>query len=167
MSHDVLKDQAALLKSAIKSEIDGFTFYDLLAKEVVNVDARRRLESLRDDEARHRAKLVGIYKTLVGKEVGALPVEGVSPLEEAFVKTGLKKLKSEIEYIDLAVRAEIAAAKYYKDGAAVAEDSELKDVLSELADEENSHYEILMAEREALAGNYYWFIADGTSAMED
>jgi rubrerythrin len=167
MSENESAEKASLLKSAIKSEIDGFTFYDLLAREVDNSDAKRRLESLRDDEARHRVRLIELYRKHVGGEPGALPAEGVSPLEEAFVKGGLKKFKSEVEYINLAIKAEIAAAKFYKEGAASIDETDFKDILEQLADEENGHYEILMAEREALAGNYYWFIADGTSAMED
>ena len=94
MSDDVLKDKALLLKSAIKSEIDGFTFYDLLAKQAENEDAKRRLENLRNDEARHRAYLTEMYKKEVGGDIGALPEEGVGPLQKAFVGGKLKKFNS-------------------------------------------------------------------------
>lgn len=50
MNGNAYDDKITLLKSAIKSEIEGYTFYDLLAKEISNADAKRRLESLRDDE---------------------------------------------------------------------------------------------------------------------
>jgi len=167
MGEDVFKDKALLLKSAIKSEIDGFTFYDLLSKQAVNEDAKRRLENLRNDEARHRATLVEIYKKEVGGEVGALPEEGVGPLQKAFVDGKLKKFNSEVEYINLAIDAELDAVKFYKEGANIIEDENFKKILIEMAEEENSHYEILMAEREALSGNYFWFSADGSSPMED
>jgi rubrerythrin len=167
MNENEFADKASLLKSAIKSEIDGFTFYELLAREVDNADAKRRLENLRDDEARHRAGLMELYRKYVGGEPGTLPARGVSPLEEAFVKGGLKKFKSEVEYINLAIKAEIAAAKFYKEAAASVDETEFKDILEQLSDEESGHYEILMAEREALAGNYHWFIADSAGAMED
>jgi len=154
MSEDILKDKALLLKSAIKSEIDGFTFYDLLSRRTENADAKRRLENLRNDEARHRATLMDIYKKVV-------------PLQKAFADGKLKKFNSEIEYINLAIDAELEAVKFYKEGADVIEDEGFKKIMIEMAEEEHSHYEILMAEREALSGNYFWFSSDGTSPMED
>lgn len=162
-----LNDIATLLKRAIKSEIDGFTFYDLLSKETSNEEVRRRLENLRNDESRHRAILIDLYKKHVGGELGALPSKGVSPLEAAFNLDKLKKFNSEVEYINLAIAAELAATKFYKESAEVVDDAEFKTILMELSDEENGHYEWLMAEREALAGNYFWFSADGTAPMED
>lgn len=167
MDDSIYKDRSALLKSAIKSEIDGYNFYDLLSKEVSNADARRRLENLRDDEHRHRAILIQLFKNVVGGDVGSLPDEGISPLAKAFDKGKLKKLGNEIEYINLAIEAELAATKFYKEGIQAVDDAEFKKILDELADEENSHYELLMAEREALSGNYFWFSADGTAPMED
>lgn len=162
-----LNNIAALLKQAIKSEIDGFTFYDLLSKETSNEEVKRRLENLRNDESRHRAILIDLFKKHIGGELGALPSEGVSPLEAAFNVDKLKKFNSEVEYINLAIDAELAATKFYKESADAVDDSEFKKILMELSDEENGHYEWLMAEREALAGNYFWFSTGGTSPMED
>ena len=41
-----LKDMQTLLKTAIKGEVDGYTFYNLLAEQSKNVEAKRRLEGL-------------------------------------------------------------------------------------------------------------------------
>jgi rubrerythrin len=160
-------EMAALLKQAIKSEIDGFTFYDLLAKQTENEEARRRLTDLRNDESRHRKILMEMYKDLIGGDIGALPEEGVSVLEKAFDTGQLKKLNSEVEYINLAIEAELAASKFYKETSGKVENEEFKKLLMEMSDEENGHYEWLMAEREAMAGNYFWFSMDGSSPMED
>jgi len=164
---DIFKDKALLLKSAIKSEIDGYQYYDLLAKQTTNKEAKRRLENLRNDESRHRSILLNWYKKLVGGEVGELPSHGISPLEAAFDKGNLKKLNNEVEYINLAMKAELEATKFYKEAAKQVEDKEFQDILNEFSEEENGHYELLMAEREAMSGNYYWFSAEGTAPMED
>jgi len=161
------KDKATLLKHAIQGEIEGFTYYDLLSKLATNEDAVRRLENLRDDEKRHWNILTDMFNKHVGGEIGELPDQGVSALAEAFDKGRLKNLKSEMEYINLALEVEMATMKFYKSGAESIDDPEFKDVLYRLADEENGHYEILMAEKSALAGNYFWFSADGTAPMED
>ncbi len=166
MSSEDFKDKGTLLKKAIKSEIDGYTFYDLMSKQVQNEDAKKRLETLRNDEARHRKTLIDLYHKFVGKEIGALPKEGVSPLEEAFDADKLKKFNTEVEYINLAIDAELEATKFYKEGADNVDDPEFKKVLRELSEEESGHYEILMAERQALGGNYFWFSSDDTSPQE-
>ncbi len=160
-------DKAAHLKTAIKGEMDGYTFYNLLRQKAENPDAKKRLETLRDDERRHGAILVDIYEKIIGGEVGELPSEGVGPLAAIFTNEKYKELKSEQEFISLAIEAELATMKFYKEMASNESDNELKNLFNNLTEEENGHYEILMAEKEALAGNYYWFSSTGTAPMED
>jgi rubrerythrin len=167
MDKDIFKDKAALLKNAIKGEEDGIAFYDLLADRAVNPEARRRLEQLRDDEKRHKSILINLYRKHVGGEVGPLPTQGTGPLAQAFDKGKLKIFKSEMEYINLAIETEIAVSRFYKEATATLGEKDFIQVLLQLSEEENSHYEILMAEREAMAGNYHWFSSDFGAPMED
>ncbi|MCX6828579.1 MAG: ferritin family protein [candidate division Zixibacteria bacterium] len=167
MDKDVFKDKAALLKNAIKGEEDGIAFYDLLADRAVNPEARRRLENLRDDEKRHKSLLTNLYRKYVGGEIGALPAQGIGPLAKAFDKGKLKIFKSEMEYISLAIETELAATRFYKEGKEAIGEKEFAEILHQLSEEENSHYEILMAEKEAMAGNYHWFSSDFGAPMED
>ena len=157
---------ADVLKKAIKSEEDGLTFYDLLSRKATNADAKRKLENLRDDEARHKKTLIDIFHKQVGGEVGSLPKEGLTPLAEVFRRGQLEERKTEIEFINLAIEAELAATKYYQQERNLFDDPKLRDVFDRLAEEEHSHYELLMAEREALGGNYYWFSYNDSSPME-
>jgi len=167
MYEEQLKDMATLLRYAIKGEEMGVLFYGLLAERANNPEAKKRLEHLRDDEKRHKAMLMNVFKKHVEGELGDLPERGLDALATVFEQGQLKELKSEVEYINLAIDAELVATKFYKEGMNSIDDKEFKDILYQLAEEENSHYEILMAEREALAGNYYWFSTDGTAPMED
>jgi rubrerythrin len=167
MDKDIFKDKAALLRSAIKGEEDGIAFYDLLAERAVNLEARRRLENLRDDEKRHKSLLTNLYRKYVGGEIGALPAQGIGPLAKAFDKGKLKIFKSEMEYINLAIETEIAASRFYKEGTTAIGENDFAQILLQLSEEENSHYEVLMAEREAMAGNYHWFSSDFGAPMED
>lgn len=157
---------ADVLKTAIKSEVDGYTFYDLLAQKATNPEAKRKLENLRDDEIGHKKVLCQLYEEHVGGAIGELPDKGLNALAEVFRKGHLDELKSEREFINLAIEAELAATKYYNEHFKAADNDAVKSVFERLANEENLHYELLMAEREALSGNYYWFGYDESTPLE-
>jgi rubrerythrin len=167
MDKELLKDKATLLRNAIKGEEEGYNFYNLLARRAANREAKKRLENLRDDEKRHGAILTNLFHKHVGSELGSLPEKGAGPLTQVFDKGRLKFFKSEIEYINIGIEAELATVKFYKAGMGIVGDKDFAEILFQLAEEENGHYEILMAEREALSGNYYWFSTDSSSPMED
>ncbi len=157
----------AALKRGIKGEEDGYRFYDIAAKKATNPDAKRKLEGLRDDEVGHKKVLIELYEKHVGGEVGTLPDKGLSALTEVFSKGQVDQMKNEMEFINLAIEAELAATKFYQDERDLVDDAEFKKILDGLADEEHGHYELLQAEKDALAGNYSWFGYDTGAPLED
>lgn len=157
---------AEILKKAIKGEEDGYFFYNLLAEKSINPAAKKKLENLRDDEIRHKETLHAIYQKYIGGEVGELPPKGINALAEVFRKGHLEERKTEMEFLNLAIEAELAATRYYQEERDLIEDEEFKNIFDQLAEEEHHHYELLMAEKEALSGNYYWFSIDDSSPME-
>ncbi len=161
------KEQVArVLKVAIKGEEDGYYFYNLLFEKATNQDAKRKLEGLRDDEARHKTTLLDMYRKYVGGEIGELPAKGLTALAEVFRKGHLEERKTEMDFINLAIEAELAATKYYQEEKELIDDPFFSAVFDQLAEEEHGHYELLMAEKEALSGNYFWFEYGDTSPME-
>lgn len=157
---------AATLKTAMKGEEDGFHFYDLVAKKAANPDAKRKLEGLRDDEVRHLKTLKGFYEKFIGGEIGELPEKGLSVLTEVFRKGQVHNMKTEMEFINLAIEAELAATKFYQEERDLIDDPEFGKVLDELAEEEHGHFELLQAEKDALGGNYNWFGYDHGAPLE-
>lgn len=157
---------AESLRRAIKGEEDGHKFYNLLSKKAANPSAKRLLEGLRDDEVRHKQTLVELYEKFVGGEIGPLPERGISPLAKLFSEGHLEDHKTEMEFINLAIEAELAATKYYQNERKLFDDSEFVALFDRMADEEHHHFELLQAEKEALAGNYHWFGYDSGSPME-
>jgi rubrerythrin len=158
---------ATILKKAIKGEEDGLYFYDLLSKKATNVDARRKLEGLRDDEVRHKETLIAIYEKYVGGDIGKLPAKGINALAQVFRKGHVMERHSEMEFISLAIEAELAATRYYREERDLIDDPEFRKIFDELAEEEHRHFEILQAEKDALAGNYNWFGFDNGAPLED
>ena len=166
MTDEEKKKIAEVLKRAIKGEVDGFKFYGLLAEKATNKEAKRKLETLRDDEARHKKTLLEIFANTVGGEVGELPEHGIGPLAKIFRKEKLEEKKSEMDYINLAIEAEIASTKYYQEQRNLVDDDKIRAIFDQLAEEENGHYEILEAEKQALGGNYFWFSYDEGAPLE-
>ena len=156
-----------LLKRAIKGEYDGLRFYTYLSEKIVNQEAKMKLTGLASDEKRHVAILETMFKKLYKEEVGELPKEGINALAKFFDGSKAKDKHSEMQFIDLAIEAELAATNFYRSGANDVGDQELKKLYLELADEEFRHYESLQAEKSALGGNYYWFGFGENSPMEE
>ncbi len=157
---------AKVLKRAIKGEEDGYYFYNLLAEKAKDTSAIKMLETLRDDEIRHKETLVALYKKHISEDLGEMPDKGINALAEVFRKGHLEERKTEIEFINLAIEAELAATKYYQEERNLIDDPTFKEIFDQLAKEEHGHYELLMAEREAISGNYHWFSYDDSSPME-
>ncbi len=155
-----------VLRRAIKGEEDGLYFYGKLAENATNKEAKQKLEGLRDDEVRHKATLIALFEKHVGGEVGELPEKGINALAEVFRKGHLFERKTEMEFITIAIEAELAATKYYQEERDLVDDPTFKEIFDKLADEEHHHYELLQAEKDALAGNYSWFGFDEGSPME-
>jgi rubrerythrin len=166
MVEDVAKGQE-LLKQAVKSEIDGQRFYKYLAEKAENEEAKRKLENLAKDEVRHEKALRKIYKEIYGEKLVQIPEKGVGVLSKFFENPEGREDMSEIQYIDMAIEAELAATQYYKSEAKKAPTEEFRKIYEGMAGEEYSHFELLQAEKDALSGNYYWFSFGDTSPMED
>ena len=157
---------AEVLKKAIKGEEDGYYFYNLLSEKADNPEAKKKLSTLRDDEIRHKETLIDLFDKHIGGEIGELPPKGINALAEVFQKGHLEQRKNEIDFINLAIEAELAAMKYYQSERDLIDDEEFKKIFDQLAEEEQSHYEFLQAERDAISGNYYWFSLDESSPLE-
>ena len=150
---DSKQQVADILRMAIKGEEDGYRFYNLLSEKATNPDAKKKLEGLRDDEHRHRVTLISLFKKHVGGDLGELPPKGITALAEVFRKGHLEGQKTEMEFLNLAIEAELAATKYYQQQKETVDDPAFRSIFDQLADEEHNHYELLMAEKEALSPN--------------
>ncbi len=158
---------ADMLRQAIRGEIEGSEFYGIAAGKATNAEARRKLEGLRDDEIRHRQTLEELFRQHVGNEIGELPPKGLSVLSEIFARGRVEHLRTEMEFVNLAIDAELASVKFYQERRNLVSDGEFGQVLKQLADEEYSHFELLQAEKNALGGNYNWFGYNNSAPMED
>ena len=71
-----------------------------------------------------------------------------------------------MEFLNLAIEAELAATRYYQEERDLVDDPTFQQIFDQLADEEHGHFELLQAEKEALSGNYSWFGYDEGAPLE-
>jgi rubrerythrin len=152
------------LSGAIYREIGARNFYRNMAGAIKNAEGSERFKRLSSDEERHRVKLEGWYRKLFDaafiadeRELGSAEIKGVS-IDE---KTGA------MAALDIAIKAEMQAEEFYASQAEAVEQDELRELLVQLSTEEHGHYELLLAERNSLAGGFYWFDMDSSQFLED
>jgi rubrerythrin len=134
-----------ILAGAIYREIGARNFYKKISGAIQNAEGKEKFKRLSGDEERHRVKLEGaeIKGVHVGKKTGAM------------------------EALDIAIQAEMKAEEFYANQADAVSQPEFKELLMQLSTEEHGHYELLLAERNALTGGFYWFDMDSSQFLED
>ena len=158
------EDFKHVLAGAIHREIGARNFYRRISEAITNPEGRERFDRLSKDEDGHRVKLEGWYRKLFKakfvvdtKELDGAEIKGVHVGE----KTGA------MEALDIAIDAEMKSEEFYAREAGMVDDAELTKLLVQLSGEEHGHYELLLAERGSLAGNFYWFDLDSAQFLED
>jgi len=157
-------DARSILSEAIYREIEARNFYQRIADTITNEEGKKKFYQLSRDEESHRVKLSQWYRKLLSEE---FELEGnrIGESEASFFKA--KDSTSAMEALDIAIKAEAAAEEFYRNRAGEVEQEELKELLEELAEQEHGHYNLLLAERNALVGGFYWFDMDSSGFLED
>ncbi|MBD3179762.1 MAG: hypothetical protein GF417_09235 [Candidatus Latescibacteria bacterium] len=152
------------LEKAIYREIGASRFYSSIADKITNPGGRKKFKEIAEDEKKHRDKLESWYNKLseetfrvTEEKIGQSEIKQISLNE----RTGAEKA------LDIAIEAELKANDFYSEQADKADNRELKELYLSLAQEEQGHYNFLVAEKNALAGGFYWFDMDSTAFMED
>ena len=156
-----------VLGMAVKTEVQGRKFYLMLADKVTNPEVKQKVISLARDEERHEAMIRGLYKEILGKEPDNLPEKGIPDIVAAIKSMDITEKTELLRLLDMAIEAELLAAKFYDRGAKLTPDPRTKNLFIELAAEEDGHYNMLVAEKAAIAGDHYWFSSGDSSMMEE
>jgi len=164
VSGEISKEMTSLqiLEMAIYSEQSACDFYLSLSNQIENQSGKEKFRFLAEDEKRHRCMLEGEYlrenRQIVFK----------------FDSTKVKSIKamadtqsSAVDALDLAIGLEREAYKFYTQASEKAEDQPGKMMFLKLAEEEDRHYNVLAAERQALSNNFYWYEYDVPGVMEE
>lgn len=152
------------LEEAIYREIGARDFYGKIAGTIKNPEGKDLFSRLSGDEEGHREKLVSWFGRLFSEEFE----EEENKLRDSEIKGfTVGEMAGAMEALDIAIEAESKASDFYREKAGEASDPELRELFLELSEVEKGHYDLLEAERNSLAGGFYWFDMDSSSFMEE
>lgn len=161
MPHHTIRDA---LRRAIYAEIGAGNFYERMASRISNPEGSRRFEELAADERGHRDTLEGWYRRIAGEDF-TVDDETAKASEIGDIEIGMQA--GALEALDVAIEAEARARDFYAEQSRKAEDAELRTMFERLAEQEQGHYNLLGAERNAVVGGFYWFDMDSAGFLED
>ncbi len=149
------------LSIAIYNEESALDFYTRLSEVITNQSGKEKFRLLASDERRHRELLENYDKKLTDGE--DFPFD---PTKVRRIKVGVRDNTTAFEALDLGIKAEKEAYQFYIKSSEEAKDPEAKRMFLMLAEQEDRHYNILTAEKQALTGQFYWFSLDTPGIME-
>lgn len=153
--------------TAIQMEKDGYTFYTKAAAQTKSEMGRTIFESLAADEQKHLDVFQKMFEERVGqsewndlvkssKKYANIPVFPTD-LKDA---PGMDSDSSEIDALRMAMDSEKEAIDFYNSIKENMEDDELKNVISEIIEQEKNHYSLLENEFNHINSTGYWFEFD-------
>jgi len=150
------------LSIAIYNEQSAFDFYTKLSNTIKNPSGKEKFKFLASDEKRHRELLEKHYTKISGEK--RFPFD---PNKVKEIRVEIRDNTTAYEALDIGIKAEKEAYEFYNRSAESSKDREAKKMFLMLASEEDKHYNVLMAEKQALIDQFYWFGLDTPGIMED
>ncbi len=163
-----------ILKTAIEVENNGYATFSKFAKQTQDEHGQRIFQRLAKDEMEHREILEKQLKAVsegAGWESVHVPKSEIEQLIPA-VRDKEKRLKGEsglgeLEALNTALDLERKAAQFFRDKADEVDNPKAKDLFIRLAEWEDAHFELIMAELDSIKNTGLWvgipeFRMDGT-----
>jgi rubrerythrin len=149
------------LSLAIYNEQSAFDFYTKLSDTIKNPSGKEKFKFLASDEKRHRELLEKYYTQVSGGQ--KFPFDANKTKR---IQVEVKDSTTAYEALDIGIKAEKEAYEFYTRSAESSKDLKAKKMFLMLAGEEDKHYNVLMAEKQALIDQFYWFSLDTPGIME-
>jgi rubrerythrin len=162
MSEQVIAVKA--LKTAIEIEDNGLLTFLKFAWLTKDTTGKNMFIRLAMDEHEHRLiiekQLTNLMagKPLIKIEIPKSEIEKVAPtIREKQQRTRGESGLLEIDALNTALDLERKAAKFFREQAALANNSETKALFIRLAEWEDAHFDIIQAELDSIQGTGFWF----------
>ncbi len=152
-----------ILRKAYQIEVDGYTFYSMTADQADKTSVQELFDKLARDETEHKAFLRDIMRGYEAKGAAAFNVERRDSGLKAFTATIFTdKFKKQAEgaafemgVLSVGMQLESNAIKYFSGAAQQAQEKEVKDFYSFLADWEKEHFEALQKLFDVIKSDFW------------
>ncbi len=148
------------LSLAIYNEQFAFDFYTYLFQSIKNESGKEKFKFLAADEKRHRELLEKHYLKVYQKPFS------FDPRKVKKITVEVRDNTTASEALDIGIKAEKEAYEFYRTSADNSSDPDARKMFLMLSEQEDRHFNILMAEKQALMDQFYWFSLDTPGIME-
>ncbi len=146
--HEEIKE---VLRQAYQIEVDGYTFYSMVADRADKPAVRDLFDKLARDEVQHKAFITSVMGSFEDKGIEAFNIQRRDPNLKAFTDTIYTpdfKAKAdgadfEMGVLSVGMTLEQRAIEYFSGAAKHATEAEVRDFYQFLADWEKGHLEAL------------------------
>jgi len=148
------------LKIAMATERRGINFYKTASQIVTHAPTKKTFLKMLDEEKGHLSRLQKEWKRLMKKDRNLLAAPvflhfDYEALENIFpsrseVKEKLKTNLREIDALELAMKMEMEACRFFTDYGERFNDTKGKDIFLQFAAEEDEHYQLIKGEYDRL-----------------
>ena len=153
----------SMLEKALQAERDGYALYSMAAERAEDPGAQEMFERLAEDEKHHHEALQKQYMALHGGKGWradvplTVPGDDLSPSEvfSASFRERIRGKHVEASALSIGILLERNAIEFYSKLADEAESQALKAFFRQLADWEDSHYQLLLRLDEDLKEDYW------------
>jgi len=140
-----------VLRRAYQIEVDGYTFYSMVAEKATKPAVQEIFDKLANDEVQHKRYLKEIMGSYEERGVEAFDVARRDPQLKAFTATifseDFRKQAEgsdfEIGVLSVGMTLESKAIKYFSGAAKQATEADVRDFYQFLADWEKQHFDSL------------------------
>jgi len=153
-----------ILKTAIEVENNGLSTFTLFAEQTQDENGKRMFRRLAADELEHRSILEkqlehlskgGSWQSI---RIPKSEIERLAPaIRDKQRRTKGESGLGEIDALNTALDLERKTAQFFRDKADEVSDPNAKEMFIRLAEWEDSHFELIMAELDNIKNTGLWF----------
>ena len=162
-----IKNVQDVVKTAIQMEQDGYSFYKKAASQTSSDMGRTLFETLANDELLHLDIFQKLFENTISKNEWNELVK--SSKKYANIPVFPKDLKTdtdinpdanELDALRIAMDSEKVAIEYYAKIQDEIQETEIKDIIDEIINQEKNHYQLLEEEFNHINKTGFWFDLD-------
>jgi len=151
------------LRTAMEAELTGHAFYKNASRSTRDPKGKKTFERMAEEEMAHFNYLRHQYQSMAKngtydfseKLLKRQAKHASSAIFGDEIKRGIKDAHFEVSALTIGMKLEMEAMRFYRECAEKAENEEVKNFYTQLADWEKDHYEAFQQQLQVLKEEYF------------